>query len=61
MKKVFCVMAFIGFFVLLGAVGTCDYMAETYQDYPLRYTVYQLLIGFALMLPAYILHIKENY
>lgn len=61
MKKVFCMLAVIGFFVVWGAVGTCDYMVETYQYYPLRYTVYQLLIGIALMLPAYILHIKENY
>lgn len=61
MKKFIGVLALIGFIVLLGAVGKCDYMVETYQYYPFKYTVYQALIGLGLILLSVYLYVKEEY
>lgn len=35
----------IGIFVIIGAVGSCDYAVETGVDLPLTTTVNQMLIG----------------
>lgn len=45
------VMACIGIFLLIGAVGTCDYMVEIGEYYPLSETIKLLFIAFLFEIP----------
>lgn len=45
-------LAVVGVFIAIGAVGTCDYMVETGQYYPLSQTIKTLLFGCSLTIPA---------
>ncbi len=47
-------MAIVGFIIILGAVGTSDYMVECGVDYPLAKTTQTMLVGLLLMMPAII-------
>lgn len=55
-KKVFKILAVIGFIILLGAVGKVDYMSEIHQYYPLSKTMIAMGIGIILMIPAGVNH-----
>lgn len=52
-RNVTGIMAVIGFFLMLGAVGTSDYMDEIGVYYPIYKILPQMLIGIGLMLPSY--------
>lgn len=54
------IMAVIGFFLMLGAVGTSDYMDEIGVYYPIYKILPQMLIGVTLMLPSYFIF-KSDY
>lgn len=51
-KKIFKILAVIGFMVLLGAVGKVDYMSEIHQYYPLSKTIITMCVGIILIIPA---------
>ena len=55
-KKIFNVMitmlAWLGVFVIIGAVGKVDYVTELGLDYPLYKTLLTVLAGFVMCIPA---------
>ena len=51
-------LAVIGFFVFIGAVGNMDYMVEIGQDYPLIDTLRTIILGVLLILPAVVREVK---
>lgn len=62
LETVLAVMAFIGFFLLLGAAGTSDYMAEIGEYQPFKDLVLSIIPGLALLLPGGIYAvIKDRY
>ena len=48
------ISAWVGVFIIIGAVGHVDYMAEIGQEYPIIKTVFTTLLGFVLCVPAII-------
>lgn len=50
LRRLFEIMAFVGFFILVGTVGTMDVRPE----YPLNDLVVQGVIGIILMIPMVI-------
>ena len=56
MHKVFdwvvTILAVVGFFIFMGAVGTMDIMVEKKIDYPLLNTIKTALPGLLCMIPA---------
>lgn len=60
LRRLFEIMAFVGFFILVGTVGTMDARPE----YPLNDLVVQGVIGIILMIPMVIYErwwIDEEY
>lgn len=53
-KTVSVALAFIGFFIILGAAGKSDYMDEIGQYYPFSNTLKVGLVGLLLMAPAFV-------
>lgn len=51
-------MAFIGFVIIIGAVGTMDYKMTVHEYYPLAYTLVTMLIGILLCTPAIIREVR---
>lgn len=51
---VLTVLAVVGFFIIMGAVGTMDFMVEQKVDYPMVNTIKTVVIGMIMMLPAII-------
>ena len=45
-------LAVLGIFVILGGVGTMDYMVEIGKNYPLSNTIRTIAIGVLMLLPA---------
>lgn len=45
-------MGFIGFFLIIGCAGTCDYMDAIGAYYPITEILPKMLIGIAMMLPT---------
>lgn len=48
------ILAVVGFFVFIGAVGTMDFMVEQRINYPISNTIRTAVPGLLLMLPAII-------
>ena len=48
------IIAVIGFFILVGGVGTMDFMVEQKIDYPMIDTMKTVILGLLMMLPAII-------
>lgn len=48
------IIAVIGFFILVGGVGTMDFMVEQKIDYPMINTMKTVALGLLMMLPAII-------
>ena len=46
LDKVINLLAVVGIFILIGAVGTCDYMVEIGEYYPLIETVKLIGLSF---------------
>lgn len=59
-RNVVGIMAGVGFFLMIGAVGTSDYMDEIGVYYPLTEMLPQLLIGVTLMLPSYFIFKSDH-
>lgn len=55
-RKSAIVLAGIGCFFIIGAVGHSDYMVEIGQDYPLYKTFIKMLIGCVMILPAWFIY-----
>lgn len=52
MKRVIInVLACVGLFLFMGAIGTSDYMVEVGEYYPLSETIKLLIIAFILEIP----------
>lgn len=49
---VITILAVVGFFVFMGAVGTMDFMVEQKIDYPMIDTVKTAIPGLLLMVPS---------
>lgn len=60
-RRTAVILAGFGFFLILGAVGHSDYMAEIGQDYPLHKTFIKMLIGCVMLLPAWFIYADEDY
>lgn len=54
MKRVKHILAFIGFFVIAGALGNDDVMIFSNVAYPFAETLMTVAVGAVLMLPAVI-------
>ena len=58
MRKIFnaaiTVLAVVGFFIFMGAIGTMDFMVEQKIDYPMIASVRTAVPGLLCMLPAII-------
>jgi uncharacterized membrane protein len=54
-ENIMGIIAFFGFFLLVGAVGTRDYMDEIGQYYETTYLVPQMVIGILMMLPLVVI------
>lgn len=48
------ILAVAGFFILLGGVGTMDFMVESKINYPMLDTIKTVVPGLLMMLPAII-------
>lgn len=59
-KTITGIMAFIGFFLLMGIAGTCDYLDATHQGWSIAPMVFKTMIAFGLMLPFVIMYGKEE-
>lgn len=53
-KNIISILAGLGFIILMGAVGTSDYMTEAGIYYPFMNTVRLMVVGILLMVPAII-------
>lgn len=51
---VLTVLAVVGFFIIMGAVGTMDFMVEQKVNYPMVNTIKTVAIGMIMMVPAII-------
>lgn len=51
---VLTVLAVVGFFIIMGAVGTMDFMVEQKIYYPMSNTIKTAVVGTIMMLPAII-------
>ena len=51
---VLTVLAVVGFFIIMGAVGTMDFMVEQKVNYPMANTIKTVAIGMIMMVPAII-------
>ena len=60
LKYIVDALAGAGFFVMWFAVGTCDYMVEIGEYYPLSETVKLLGLAFLLEVPIIISHIIKE-
>lgn len=45
------VLAVLGVIVIFGAVGQSDYMSEIGQVYPLKWTVFKIMLGVGMIVP----------
>lgn len=54
MKRVKHILAFIGFFMIAGALGNDDVMTFSNVAYPLTETMRTVVVGISLMIPAVI-------
>lgn len=54
------IMAFMGFFLLMGVAGTCDYLDAIHQGWSIAPMILKTLIAFVLMLPFIVIHRKED-
>lgn len=54
------VLAGLGFFFILGAVGHSDYMTEIGKYYPIHKTFVKMLIGCVMLLPAWFIYADED-
>ena len=52
------IMAFVGFFMLMGIAGTCDYLDAIHQGWMIAPVLFKSMIAFILILPFVIL---QNY
>ena len=52
------ILAIIGFFVIIGGVGTMDYMATIGEHYPLIETLKTMMVGFLFVLPAVVREVR---
>lgn len=50
-KTVTGIMAFIGFFLLMGIAGTCDYLDATHQGWSIFPMMVKSIFALLLMLP----------
>lgn len=57
MKRVTHILAFIGFFVIAGALGNDDVMIFSTGAYPLIETLRTVAVGAVLMLPAVVVEV----
>lgn len=48
------ILAVVGFFIFIGAVGTMDFMVEREVNYPMINTIKTAVPGLLMMLPAII-------
>lgn len=57
MKRVTHILAFIGFFVIAGALGNDDVMIFSNGAYPIAETLRTVAVGAVLMLPAVVVEV----
>ncbi len=53
-NRIISILALVGIFVIIGAVGNVDYMVAIGKDYPLWKTCVTTLIGVIMLIPAVI-------
>ncbi|MBO6271720.1 hypothetical protein J6O48_02950 [bacterium] len=56
---VFIVLAVVGFVIVMGGVGTMDFMVESGVDYPLINSIKTVGIGMLMMIPSGVKEIVE--
>lgn len=54
LNVVVTLLAWLGVFVIIGAVGKVDYVAELGLDYPIYKTLLTVFVGFVMCVPAII-------
>lgn len=53
-NRIFGIMAFIGFFLIIGAIGASDYAAEMNIYEPITAHIKEMVIGVLLIIPEII-------
>ena len=61
LKKIFEVMAIIGFFLMVGGVGRSDLADELHQYISMKDFLPQMIIGLLMMVPFGIVERNEEY
>ena len=56
---VFIVLAVVGFVIVMGGIGTMDFMVERGVDYPLINSIKTVGIGMLMMIPSGVKEIVE--
>lgn len=56
---VFIVLAVVGFVIVMGGIGTMDFMVESGVDYPLINSIKTVGIGMLMMIPSGVKGIVE--
>lgn len=56
---VFIVLAVVGFVIVMGGIGTMDFMVESGVDYPLINSIKTVGIGMLMMIPSGVKEIVE--